>query len=170
MLLGSALRLREPNPLETLTMRPWPDFLSSGRKALVTRNTPNTLVSKVCWKASTVNSEAGIQSSAMPALFTRMSRRPWRRSNFGRGFLDARLRSDVDWNEFDAQALGSKIGRSLLSALRVAGTHQDENAFGGELPGDFLPDSFVCAGDECNFFAHSARYDSTPRTGDSIGK
>src|ERR1700731_3712310 len=65
-LLASAARVREPSPLDMLTIRPCLDFFSSGSRALVTRKTPKTLVSYVFWSASTVNSEPGIQSSAIP--------------------------------------------------------------------------------------------------------
>ena len=74
--------------------------------------------------------------------------------HLGCGLVHARLRSHIDLNEFDGKALGSKVRHGLLSTFAVAGTHQHEDAFGSELPGDFPSDSFVCAGDECNRFSH----------------
>jgi len=57
-------------------------------------------------------------------------------------------------NEFDGKVLGVKISHGFLSTLGVARSHQDEDAFGRKLPRDFLSDSFVGAGYECDGISH----------------
>src|SRR3954454_10709488 len=72
----SAVSVSDAVVLETLTMRGFADFRSSGRNACVTVTTPNTLTSNRSRRSVTVVSAAGAPLK-IPALLTRTSRRPW---------------------------------------------------------------------------------------------
>src|SRR5713226_5576685 len=104
----------DPSPLDILTIRPCGDFFNIGRKAFVTRNTPNKLVSNVSRSASTVGAWEPIQRN--PRIVHQDVEPPKATLHFSRCAVYIGLRSHVDLNELDGKALRAKLRNGLLAS------------------------------------------------------
>ena len=119
---GSPFWVREPSPLDTLTMRAAFDLRSSGSIACVTaraprkfvRNTRSTASSRAVWAGPS-------EGSLMPALLTRMSRPPKPEVMVAGSSLNGRIVGNVDRKKagIDPSAVSVVAAFSPAALLRA---------------------------------------------------
>ncbi len=151
---GSVLQVSDPVPLEMFTIRGRADRRNAGRKAFVTARTANTFVSYVRRKLSTSASGGAWPSTMTPALLTRTSRSSTCRAA-------SAMLAGLGHVEHEEPGSAADLVNGLLAALRVAGADMHREPGRHELPGNFLADALVGAGDEGRGIVHgvdSARW------------
>lgn len=108
--LGSALRVSEPAPLDTFTMRAAGDSRSRGKIAWMTATTPNTFVSKT---ERTSLSDTLLERFQHCIFFNRLI---WSPSGVGDGRI---VDQDVQSTELVSDSLRCRINRHLIRYIEL---------------------------------------------------